>query len=399
MAWSRARDAAHAAGTAARPEPTAVPLADADGTTLAAPLTALTDLPAFTTSTVDGYATRGSGPWPVVGQVLAGCVAEPIGDGTAVQIATGAMVPKGTERTVRSEHAEFDPDGRLRPTARSSTDWREPADEAALGEELVPAGTPVTPGVVGLAAACGYDTLMVTPPSRVGLVMLGDELLTSGPPGAGRIRDSLGPQLPAWLRRLGAEPVAGLDPLGPIADTLDAQAGAIAAALERADVVCTAGGTRYGPVDHLHASLDRLGARYIVDTVAVRPGLPMLLAEVPSGRGRPRFVIGMPGNPQSAIVTLVTLVTPLLDGLAGRTGLELSSVRMAAPAPGRGTLAHLVLVRLEDDGAVPVGHAGSAMLRGLAQADGFAVIAPGDHGQAGDTVPFVPLPLGPRLRA
>jgi molybdopterin molybdotransferase len=396
MEWNRARHAAHAAGTAARPEPCAVPLANADATTLAAPLTALTDLPAFATSTVDGYAIRGRGPWPVVGRILAGRVAEPIDEGTAVQIATGAMVPKGTERIVRSEDAELDPDGRLRPTARSTTEWREPGDEAALGEELVPAGTPVTPGLVGLAAACGHDTLTVTPASRVGLVMMGDELLTSGPPGAGRIRDSLGPQLPAWLRRLGAEPVAGLDPLGPIPDSLDAQAGAIAAALERADVVCTAGGTRRGPVDHLHASLVRLGARYIVDSVAVRPGLPMLLAEVPSARGRPRFVVGMPGNPQSAIVTLVTLVTPLLRGLAGRTGLELPSVRLAAPAPDRGSLAHLVLVRLEDDGAVPVDHAGSAMLRGLARSDGFAVIAPGRHARTGDTVPFVALPLGPR---
>jgi molybdopterin molybdotransferase len=275
-------------------------------------------------------------------------------------------------------------------------EWRDPGDEALRGDELLPAGTPVTPAVIGLAAAAGHDTLRVTPPVGIGLVMFGDELLTSGPPGAGKVRDSLGPQLPAWLRRLGAEPVPGFDPLGPIEDTLSAQAAAIRKALESADVVCTAGGTQRGPVDHLRASLDQLGAKPIVDTVAVRPGLPMLLAEVPSFENqRTRFVVGMPGNPQSAVVTLMMLVAPLLRGLAGAPDIAPSTVRLAQPAPGRGNLAHVVPVRIEEAGAVPVPHAGSAMLRGLAHSHGFAVIAPGTSGQAGDTVPFLPLPLVP----
>jgi molybdopterin molybdotransferase len=388
-----ARAAAYAAGRAARPEPVDVPLAAADGLTLAAALTTLTNLPAFPTSSVDGYATRGDGPWRVVGRVLAGSVPEPLEEGRAVEIATGAMVPAGTEQIIRVEESTLDADGRVHGRGRPTPEWREPGDEASKGEDLLPAGIPVTPGLIGLAASCGHAALSVSPAPRVAVVVFGDELLTSGPPGDGRVRDALGPQLPAWLRRLGAVAVPGFEAHGPVADTLDAHVAAIAAALEVADVVCTTGGTMHGPVDHLHPALAELGAGYVANTVAVRPGFPMLLASVPGPR--PRFVAGLPGNPQSAIVALVSLVEPLLRGLAGREVGQLPPVTLAEPAPGRGDFTHLVLVRVDSSGARPVGHAGSAMLRGLAGADGFAVIAPGTDGAAGESVPLVPLPLLP----
>jgi molybdopterin molybdotransferase len=374
------------------PEPIEVPLDEADGLTLAIGLTTLTDLPAFPTSSVDGYATRGAGPWRVVGRVLAGSVPGDLSDGEAVEIATGAMVPTGTDQIIRVEESTVD-SGVVSGRGRAVPEWREPGDEAAKGEELLPAGTPVTPGVIGLASACGYDTLTVTPAPRVALVVFGDELLTAGLPGEGRVRDALGPQIPAWLRRLGCSVVPGFAPLGPVEDTLDAHVSAIAAALEQADVVCTTGGTMHGPVDHLHPALASLGAAYVSNTVAVRPGFPMLLASASPGR----FVAGLPGNPQSAIVALVSLVEPLLRGLTGRPLGSLPQVTLAAPVPGRGDFTHLVLVRVDPSGAaLPVGHAGSAMLRGLAQADGFAVIDPGTDGEAGASVPLVPLPLGGR---
>jgi len=99
----------------------------------------------------------------------------------------------------------------------------------------------------------------------------------------------------------------------------------------------------------------------------------------------------------TAIVALVSLVAPLLRGLTGRPLGEPRLVTLASPVPGRGDFTHLVLVRVDPSGAAhPVGHAGSAMLRGLAQADGFAVIDPGTDGQAGASVPLVPLPQGGR---
>lgn len=395
LAWPAARAAAYAAGRAAMPDPVEVPLTEADGLTLATPLSTLTDLPAFPTSSVDGYASRGDAPWRLVGRVLAGEVPAVLGDGEAMEIATGAMVPDGTEQIIRVEDATVDA-GRVTGTPRPVPEWREPGDEANKGEELLPAGTPVTPAVMGLAAACGYDDVAVVPAARVAIVIFGDELLTSGTPGQGRVRDALGPQVPSWLRRLGALPIAGFDPYGPVEDTLDAHVTAIRAALDVADLVCTTGGTMHGPVDHLHPALAALGARYVANTVAVRPGFPMLLAEVDTPGGRPKFVAGLPGNPQSAIVALVSLVEPLLRGLTGRPEPALAQVPLGEQIPGRGEHTHLAVVRIEDSGfAYPLHHAGSAMLRGLARADGFAVIEPGTEGRAGTHASFVPLPLVP----
>jgi molybdopterin molybdotransferase len=348
---------------------------------------------------VDGFAVRGAGPWRVAGRALAGSVPGPIAEGDAVEIATGAMLPPGTEQIIRVEDSATDADGRISGSARPVPDWREPGDEAARGEELLPAGTPVSPAVIGLAAACGYDTLTVTPSPSAAVVIFGDELLTAGTPNQGRIRDALGPQLPGWLVRLGARVQPGFDPHGPVADTLEAHVKAISDALAHADLVCTTGGTMHGPVDHLHPALAEIGATYIANTVAVRPGFPMLLASVPRPDGRPAFVAGLPGNPQSAVVALVSLVVPLLAGLSGRPSWPAGLVTLGAPARGRGDYTHLVLVRLDSTGAAhPLEHAGSAMLRGLARADGFAVIAPGTDGAAGDRVPFVPLPILPGSR-
>jgi molybdopterin molybdotransferase len=393
LSWPEARLAAHAAGRAAQRPPIDLPLASADGLTLARPLAPLTDLPAFPTSSVDGFAVRGPGPWKLTGRALAGSVPARLADGEAFEIATGAMLPPGTEQVIRTEDSQTD-GGLVRGTARAVPDWRDRGDEARAGEELLPAGTPVTPAVIGLAAACGHDTLAVTPPPTAAVVIFGDELLTSGPPGDGRIRDSLGPQVPAWLAHLGLRGDAGFT--GPVADTLEAHIDALRQAVSDADLVCTTGGTMHGPVDHLHPALAALEATYIANAVAVRPGFPMLLASVPRAGRSPAFVAGLPGNPQSAVVALMSLVAPLVLGLTGRALPSLSRVRLAGPMRGRGEATHLALVRVLDAGlAEPLEHAGSAMLRGLARADGFAVVPPGSDGAPGDEVGFLPLPLLP----
>ncbi|MEV5767343.1 molybdopterin molybdotransferase MoeA [Micromonospora sp. NPDC052213] len=399
--WEEARSRVYAAGLAAALPAVSRPLAEIDGHTLAEPLTTRTDLPAFPTSSVDGWAVRGAGPWRPVGRVLAGSTPAPLtDDGTTVEIATGAMVPAGATAVLRVEESRRTPEGLVDGTPRPAPEWREPGEEAYAGEELVPAGMPVDPALVGLAASCGHDSLLVRRQPRAALLVFGDELLTAGPPAAGRVRDALGPAVPAWLRRYGCV-VRPSDVVGPVADTLAAHVAALRAALATADLVCTTGGTMHGPVDHLHPALEALGADYVVNTVAVRPGFPMLLARLTDADGRVRFVAGLPGNPQSAIVALVSLVAPLLAGLSGRPMPVLPHATLAEPVPGRGRYTHLALVRLDRTAgtAHPVRHVGSAMLRGLAGADGFAVIRPGNSGEPGDRVPVVPLPLLPGERA
>ncbi|HIW62381.1 MAG TPA: molybdopterin molybdotransferase MoeA [Candidatus Stackebrandtia excrementipullorum] len=386
--WHTARQAAHEAGLAAVLPPRRQKPSDTDGMTLATPLAALVDLPAFPTSSVDGYAVRGTGPWRLTGRVLAGELPPPLHDGCAVEVATGAMVPEGLTTIIRLEDAKLE-DQTLAGAPRKPKEWRDVGEECAAGEELLPAGAPVTPSVIGLAASTGYDMLNVRSRPRAAVLVFGDELTTEGVPGNGRVRDSLGPLLPSLLRHAGATGVPGFSPRGPIEDTLESHVAAVQAALDDADIVCTTGGTMRGPVDHLHATLKELGAEYVVNTVAVRPGFPMLLAALPGGR----FVAGLPGNPQSAVIALTSLVVPLIRGLTGRPLRGLAKVILGEDIPGRGADTHLALARLADDGTVvPVSHRGSAMLRGLAQADGFAVIEAGTNAQAGDTVQFLPLP-------
>ncbi|WP_280719675.1 molybdopterin molybdotransferase MoeA [Kitasatospora sp. MAP5-34] len=377
--WPQARRAARLAGR--RPLPALdVALADALGHTLAAPLAALTDLPAFDTSAMDGWAVSGPGPWRTAGRVLAGQPAAPIADGEAVEIATGAQLPPGATGVLRREHGRLAPGGTAPVTGTApgllhalgssvppGQDVRPRGQECRRGEPLLPAGTPVTPAVLGLAAACGHDSLTVHRRPTVELLVLGDELVESGLPLAGLVRDALGPLLPPWLRASGAELLGRRqvrDDLGLLRD---------AVRHSPADVVITTGGTAAGPVDFLHAALAEAGGRLLVDGVCVRPGHPMLLAELPGGR----HLVGLPGNPLAAVAGTVTLALPLLHGLSGRPTPVALPETAAAVLPGHPTDTRLLPVVRTERGVAPLAFDGPAMLRGLALAEALAVVPPG----------------------
>ncbi|WP_018547710.1 molybdopterin molybdotransferase MoeA [Streptomyces sp. LaPpAH-108] len=371
--WPRAREIA--ARAAARREPVSVSLADALGKVLAAPLDALSDLPSFDTSAMDGWAVAGPGPWQVrESGVLAGHAPHDVlTDGEAVSIATGARILAGVTAVLRSEHGRTDTQGRLHATRDMShgQDIRPRGQECRSGDQLLPTGTLVTPAVLGLAAAAGYDTLAVVPRPRVEILVLGDELLTEGLPHDGLIRDALGPMLAPWLRALGAE-VTAVRRLG---DDAKALRKAITAA--RAELIVTTGGTAGGPVDQVHPTLAALDAELLVDGVAVRPGHPMLLARIKDGR----HLVGLPGNPLAAVSGLLTLAEPLLRTLAGRPDPESYALPLREPVPGHPHDTKLVPVTLRGDQAVPLHYNGPAMLRGIAAADALAVVPPGGSPQ------------------
>jgi molybdopterin molybdotransferase len=262
---------------------------------------------------------------------------------------------------------------------------RPAGEECRAGEVLAEAGAAASPALIGLAAAAGLDDVLVVPRPRVALVLFGDELALSGEPGPGLVRDSLGPQVPAWVRRMGAEVV--LVERGE--DTLEAHVDAIRRAATAADMVLTTGGTAAGPVDHLHDAIAACDGSVLVDTVAVRPGHPMLAATVADHRA---WLVGLPGNPQSAIVTLLSLAAPVLAGLAGRVPLPaLDEVRTAEALPSPPHEDRLVLGSVSGGVFTAGSHLGSGMLRGLAGATGFAVLPPGGV-PAGTRVRWLPLP-------
>jgi len=384
--WPTARQLAH---ELARPRTrVSVALADAAGTTLAEDLPAVTALPAFDTATMDGWAVAGAPPWQLVGEVLAGAGDRDLAAGRAVAIATGARVPRGTDAVLRSEHGVVDRQT-VTPTAdadlRPGRDIRPTGEEAQPGEVLLVAGTSVTPPVLGLAAAAGHDQLTVFPRPTVDVLVLGDELLDRGPATAGRVRDALGPQIPGWVDAAGGV----LQTIVRVPDQLAATVTALQST--RADLVITTGGTARGPVDQVHPALRELQAALVVDRVAVRPGHPMLLADLGDGR----LLVGLPGNPLAAAVGFSSLATPALWGARGLADVPLPRGRLLAALLAPPDAHRLVPVRVEHVGvettAIPLPHHGPAMLRGLTQADALAVAPPGGA-DAGATVELVLLP-------
>ncbi|MEU6443873.1 molybdopterin molybdotransferase MoeA [Streptomyces sp. NPDC047046] len=393
--WEEAREVALRAAretvarTAARPVPL-LPLEQARGLALAEPLTALTDLPSFDTSAMDGWAVAGPGPWRLLpgAQALAGHQLtgawERLDDGAAVPVATGARVPAGATAVLRSEHGEMAADGTrlhaLRPLAQGE-DIRPRGQECRAGDALVDQGTVVTAPVLGLAAAAGYDAVRVHPRPTAEVFVLGDELLGRGIPTDGLIRDALGPMLPAWLEALGTR-VLGVHRLRDEEDCL-----AAALAASEADLVLTTGGTAAGPVDHVRPVLSRLGADLLVDGVAVRPGHPMLLAATAPGQ----HLVGLPGNPLAAVAGLLTLAAPLLAVLAGRDALPRTALPLAERAEGHPRDTRLLPVRVHGGKLCLLRYNGPAMLRGIANADSLAVVPPGGA-EAGTTVEVLDLP-------
>lgn len=400
LPWDRARAVAARAGRGGPLAVVRLPLDRALGHVLAEPLAALTDLPSFDTSAMDGWAVAGPGPWTYEEGVslLAGVGESPtaarLPDGTAVRIATGARTPADTTAVIRSEHAQVDEARALVSTRRpvvTGQDIRPRGQECRSGDRLVPAGTVVTPAVLGLAAAAGYDALPAVPRPRVDVLVLGDELLAAGLPHDGLIRDALGPMLGPWLRALGAE-VSGPRRLGD-----DAEALREALTSSDADLIVTTGGTASGPVDHVHPVLAALGAELLVDGVAVRPGHPMLLARLsPDGP----HLVGLPGNPLAAVSGLLTLAEPLLAGLAGRPAQDAYRALVHADVPGHPHDTRLVPVVHRAgraggrDHVAPLRYNGPAMLRGIAAADGLAVVPAGGV-RSGTEVEILDLPWAP----
>ncbi|MFD5410450.1 molybdopterin molybdotransferase MoeA [Streptomyces nojiriensis] len=368
VSWARARVLAHGA---ARPLPArTVPLRDAAGLTLADALPTLRPLPGFDTAAMDGYAVSGTGPWRVRAAVRAGAPwAGVLGAAECVEISTGAEVPAGARAVLPLESAVTTGDGRVSgPVPPPGRHIRRTGEDAPAGCRLAPAGTGIGPALLGLAASCGHDTLPVRPRPRVGVLVTGDELDHAGVPGPGRVRDALGPLLPALVAELGGE----TEEVRYVPDRPRGRLAGAVHAVPGADIVVVTGSTSVGATDQLRSLLADAGARMVVDTVACRPGHPMLLAELAPDR----WVVGLPGNPYAALVAARTLLGPLIAGLSGRALGPLPHVPVhgrARPAPG---LTRLVPVAWDGARATIADGHRAAFLQGAAVGDALAAIPP-----------------------
>ena len=377
LSWHEARAAAFGAASALPVQ--RVPLADAIGRVLAEDVLALHDVPHYASSAMDGWAVCGDGPW----RIVVGGI--PLGDGTAAAIVTGGLIPSGTSGVLRRENAIVDRGVLTTESGEPSPGQhiRLPGREALRHERVIAAGVTVNPAHVALAAGCGYDTLAVFGRPRVAFVFTGDEVVERGIPAPGMVRDSFGPQLPALLRMFGAVPTSSRRVLDSLADAV----AAIGADSGASEVVITTGGTGDSAVDHIRPALAELDARMLVDGIGMRPGGPTMLAQLPDGR----YVVALPGNPLAAIMGVLTVVAPLIAGLAGRREPTLGSAINAEDLQGKNDPSVLMPYRLIAGEAVVDAWHGSAMMRGLAGADGVLVV-PAGGAKKGDVVETVALP-------
>jgi molybdopterin molybdotransferase len=359
-----------------------IDIKDGVGRTLSRDAQALCDLPTYATSAMDGYAVAGIGPWAIIGEVKAGLPMKgELAEGCAVGIATGAVIPLGTRGVIRWEIASVS-ENVLEGEVFENQDIRPAAHECRVGEVLAIAGTELNPGSIGLLSAAGLDQLWVTRKPKVALVLFGDEIQLAGIPSDGLVRDALGLQLPGWLEKMGCEVMS----TKYISDEISMVVQALVQTCNSADIVITTGGTAQGPRDFLHEALSQINAQILIDTVAVRPGHPMLLARL-----NQCALLGLPGNPQSAIVALISLGAPVIASMLGQSERELPTVATRSELTAPADFTRLVIGNIVD-GQFEVGqYLGSAMLRGLAHATGFAVVTK-ELTIAGESVRWLSLP-------
>jgi len=333
------------------------------------------DIPHYASSAMDGWRVVGDGPWAVTG-------GEP-GDRQARVIVTGALVPPSTTAILRSESGVVVNgvlSSRLPTQPQPGQHIRPVGTEAARGDPLVGAGTLLNPAHVALAASAGIDTLWVHPVPAIALIFTGDEVVVSGTPAAGQVRDSFGVQLPTLFGQLGAR-VSSTNRVG---DELEGTVAAIRHTVE--PLIVTTGGTGDSTSDHVREALRLLDARFLVDGVAMRPGGPTSIAELPDGR----LVVSLPGNPLAAMVAAITLCEPLIAALAGRRARATRTVTAPATAGREGSTLLVPFNHIAGRANI-VPWIGSAMMRGLAGATGLLVV-PATGLAEGDTAESVDLP-------
>ena len=309
----------------------------------------------------------------VAGAVRMG--AEPdvsVGPGTAVGMPTGGVLPPGADAVVMVEYTTEAMPGTIevvRPVAAGEGVVR--ADEdAAAGAELVPAGRPLRAQDLGMLAAAGVTQVAVHARPRVTIFSTGDEVVPPETAGLrpGQVRDASAIALAALVSEAGGEPAPG----GIVPDDPAALEAALRAALAASDVIVISAGSSVGARDETATAVAALGPPGIwCHGLAIRPGKPTLLADC---AGVP--VIGLPGNPRSALVVFRLIGMPLLRLVGGCTRPPAEPVvrarleRDLASAAGR---LDVVQVRLRDGVATPV-FGLSALLSVIVTADGYVTV-------------------------
>lgn len=375
--------------------PGRVPLAEALGLVTGKDVTATESIPPFANTAMDGFALRAADTvgapvdLEIVETIAAGhAPTRTLARGQASRIMTGAVIPEGADAIVMVERTSVDGDRVMVEIEVPVGNHVRPAgDDITAGELVIPRGTVLGAGHLGVLASLGVNEVVVHPRPRVGVISTGDELVADGGPLApGQIRDSNRRTLLSLLAQCDAMPVD----LGLVPDDEDLIEAAVLDGVSQCDALVTSGGVSMGDYDYVKAVLDRIGEMRWMQ-VAIKPAKPFAfgtIGDVP--------VFGLPGNPVSSMVSFE---------LFARTGLR---SMMGYPSPVRPTVTatagedlrrtpdgktHFlrVLATHDDDGLVvrSTGGQGSHMLWAMAKANALAVVPDGDGYRAGERLDVV----------
>ncbi len=378
------------------------------GRVLAEDVTSADSVPGFDNSAMDGYAIRAADATGatderparlnVVGESRAGHpAARSLGEGEAIAISTGAMVPENADAVIRVEDTDAGAETvEVRVEVAPGNDIRRAGEDVRAGETVLRAGTEIGPAEAGVLASVGRGEVACAIRPRVTVLTTGDELQEPGEPlRPGAIRNSNAHSVAALVEQSGAE-LLGAE---IVADDLDATTRALEAALG-GDVVVVCGGVSVGEHDHVRPALAALGVEQVFWGVSLRPGKPTYFgihspatssaspAGVPGSAAgsttRSTLVFGLPGNPVSAMVTFVLFARPAIRALLGTAdeGPRATAI-LSGDYPALPARTQLVRCRLElgDDGwhAHPTKAQGSHVLTSMLGADALAIVPPAEQ--------------------
>lgn len=369
-----------------------VPLDSALDRVAAADIVANMPVPPWDNAAMDGYALcradlEQTATLPVSQRIAAGMQPVPLQPGTAARIFTGAPIPEHADTVVMQENCEAQ-DGRVTvlqlPDAGENI--RRKGNDIGSGSKLIEKGQRLGPFQLGLLASSGVARVPVIARPKVALLMTGDELVEPGSALApGKIFNSNRSVIQALCQHLGVDVVTSAH----VSDSLDATVSALTKAAQQADVIITMGGVSAGEEDHVKDAVSRDG-ELLLWKLAIKPGKPFAF-----GRFAGSHFFGLPGNPVSAVVTLLLLVRPALLQLMGATQTEWPERWVSAGFVREQTSDREEYLRvtlescIDGETAHPFSRQSSGVLSSLGQSDGLAVIPKGTRVAQGDRLRFL----------
>lgn len=337
--------------------------------------------PPFEASAMDGYALRAAdtpGRLKLAGEAGAGrALKRALSAGECARIFTGAALPEGADAILIQEDAERDGESVLAPLVAHGRHVRATGVDFARGQLLLAPGRLIEAPGLALAAAAGRPSILVSLTPRVAILSGGDEIVAPGQtPAPEQIFDSMSFALAALAESWGARTTTS----APLADDEGGIASAMKAALDQHDLVVVVGGASVGDHDHARPAARMVGAEFLFEKVAVRPGKPTWFARIGD-----KAILGLPGNPASAFVCARLFLRPLLDALCGRdpaqsirTTPAYTQTALAANGPRETYLR--ATTQIGDNAEVWTAVAAdqdSSLMRVLADANALVVRAPG----------------------